>query len=117
MGDQRIVEQAIRKAQGLLRDDLPVSRSLPNAIMVERMRELIRSGEVRSALGSSSDTIFAFTLRGIRRALADQSRSDKVIVGELWAILDDPILDAALGIKKGFRPSISFQRPPRASPI
>ncbi len=117
MDDQRIIEQVIRKAQGLLRYDLAASRSLPNDLMVGQLRELIQSRELRSALGSSSDTIFAFALRGMRRVLADQSRSDRVIIGELWAILDDPILVAALGIKNSFRTSISFQRPPRPSSI
>jgi uncharacterized protein (DUF1778 family) len=61
-----------------------------------RLRELIRSQAIRSALERSSDTVLAFGLRAVEQVISDQSRTNRETINRLWDVLDDPHLNKAL---------------------
>ena len=71
---------------------------LPDGATVARVRELVQSPFIRSALLRSSDTFLAFVLREVEFVVADQSQTDRQIITRLWAVLDDPRLNEALGL-------------------
>jgi|SRR6516164_310998 hypothetical protein len=103
MNPDRVIESAIKAAQNLLRQNLPPMHNLPDAATVTRVRDLVRSPAVQSALGRSSDTFFAFALRAVEHMVANQSRSDRETISRLRDILDDPHLNQALGLPQNYR--------------
>jgi hypothetical protein len=74
MSPERLIVEAIKVAQDLLRQNLPPIHNLTDAATVLRLRELVHSPSIRSALDRSSDTLLAFALRAIERALCDHSQ-------------------------------------------
>src|SRR5438876_10272939 len=98
MSSDRVIVDAIKVAQDLLRQNLPPTHNLTDAGVVLRFRELVRSQAIRSALERSSDTVLAFALREVERVLFDQSRPHRETINRLWNIHDDPHLNHALGL-------------------
>src|SRR6266540_6950355 len=107
MKSDRVIESAIRAAQNLLSQNLPSTHKLPDAAAVARLRDLVRSPAVKSALLHSNDTFLAFVLRAVEFVLADQFRADCEIIDHLWDVLDDPQLNKALGLPQN---SLSFPK-------
>jgi hypothetical protein len=107
MSSDRIIVDAIKVAQDLLRQNLPPTHNLSDAATVMRFRELVRSQAVRSAL-DSSDTLLTFALRAVERVISDQSRTNRETINQLWDILDDPYLNKALGLPQNSR--MTFRR-------
>jgi hypothetical protein len=93
MHPDRVIADAIKAAQCLLwhRYDLP------DAMKVVRLRKLVRSPTVQSALQRSSDPLLPFTLRAVELVIADQSRTDCEMIRRLWPILNNPNLIQAVG--------------------
>jgi hypothetical protein len=87
MSADRLIDEAIKLAQDLLWQNLPPMHSLTDAATVLRFRELIHSPSIRSALDRSSDTLLAFALRAVERALCDHSRPHRETIDLLWDIL------------------------------
>ena len=108
MSSDRIIIDAIKVAQDLLRQNLPPTRNLTDAATVMRFRELVRSQAIRSALDRSSDTLLTFALREVERVVSDQSRTNRETINRLWDVLDDPHLNMALGIPQNSR---TFRNP------
>jgi hypothetical protein len=102
MNSDRVFEAAIRTAKNLLGQNLQRT-DLPDAATVIRLRELVHSPSIRSALLHSSDTLLAFALRAVEHVVADQSQTDREIITRLWDVLDDPHLNRALGITQNSR--------------
>jgi hypothetical protein len=98
MSSDRVIVDAIKVAQDLLRQNLPPTHSLTDAATVMRFRELVHSQAIRAALERSSDTFPAFVLREVEHVVADQSKTNRQIITRLWDVLDDPHLNQALGI-------------------
>src|SRR5258708_30773088 len=98
MSSDRIIADGIKVAQDLLRQNLPPTRTLTDAAVVLRFRELVLSQAIRSALERSSDTVLAFALREEERVLCDQSRPHRETINRLWDILADPHLNQAFGL-------------------
>ena len=98
MNSDRVFEAAIRASKHLLWQNLRSTHDLPDAATVIRLRELIHSPSIQSALLHSSDTMLAFTLRAVEHVVADQSQTDREIIIRLWDVLDDPHLNQALGV-------------------
>jgi hypothetical protein len=98
MTPDRVIVEAIKVAQDLLRQNLPPMPNLTDAATVLRLRELVRSPSIRSALDRSSDTLLAFALRAVERALCDHSRPHRETIELLWDVLDEPHLNQALGL-------------------
>jgi len=99
-------------AQHLLRQNLHPMHNptdATDAATVLRLRELVHSSSTRSALDRSSDTLLAFALRAVERALCDHSRPHRETIDLLWDILDDPHLNNALGLPQNSR--MAFRRP------
>ena len=65
------------------------TNDLPDAATVIRLRELVHSPSIRSALLHSSDTLLAFALRAVEHLVADQSQTDREIITRLWDVLED----------------------------
>ena len=105
MSSDRIIIETIKVVQGLLCQNLPAVKKLSDDALVMRLRELVRSQAVRSALERSSDTLFAFALRAVERVISDQSRTNRDMINRLWDVLDDPHLSEALGSPRN-RPKI-----------
>ena len=103
MSSDRVIAGGIKVAQDLLRQNLPPTQNLTDAAVVVRFRELVRSQAIRSALERGSDTVLAFALREVERALCDQSRPHRETINRLWDILDDPHLSQALGRPRSSR--------------
>ena len=102
MNSDRVFEAAIRTAKTLLGQNLQRT-DLTDAATVIRLRELVHSPSLRSALLNSSDTLLAFVLRAVEHVVADQSQTDREIITRLWDVLDDPHLNRALGIAQNSR--------------
>ena len=98
MSSDRVIIDAIKMAQDLLSQNLAPTRNLTDAATVMRLRELIRSQAIRSALERSSDTVLAFGLRAVEQVISDQSRTNRETINRLWDVLDDPHLNQALGL-------------------
>jgi hypothetical protein len=94
---------AIRTAKNILWENIPPTHLLVAGITVRRIRELVHSPSVQSALERSSDTVLTFALRAVGQVVANQSQSDREIINRLWDILDDPYLSQAMGIAQNFR--------------
>ena len=90
-------------AQTFLSQNLPPAYNLPDAATATRVRELVHSPSIRSALERSSDTLLAFALRAVELVVADQSLTNRQIITRLWDVLDDPHLNQALGIPQNSR--------------
>jgi hypothetical protein len=103
MSSDRVILEAIKVAQELLRQNLPPTHNLTDAATVLRLRELIRSPSTRSALDRSSDTLLAFTLRSVERVLCDHSRPHRETINRLWDLLDEPHLNKTLGLPQNSR--------------
>jgi hypothetical protein len=103
MSSDRVIIDAIKVAQDLLRQNLPPTHNFTDAAAVLRFRELVRSQAIRSALERSSDTLLAFALREVERVVSDQSRTNRETINRLWDILDDPHLNQALGLPDSSR--------------
>jgi hypothetical protein len=103
MSSDRVIIDAIKVAQDLLRQNLPPTHNLTDAAAVLRFRELVRSQAIRSALERSSDTLLAFALREVERVVSDQSRTNRETINRLWDILDVPHLNQALGLPDSSR--------------
>src|SRR5262245_62214634 len=102
MDSDRVFEAAIRASKNLLWRNLQPTQ-LPDAATVLRLRELVHSPSIRSALLHSSDTLLVFALRAVEHVIVDESQSDREIITRLWDILDDPHLNRALGITQNSR--------------
>src|SRR5262249_6665359 len=109
MNSDREIADAIKAAQRLLWH----TYDLPDAMKVVRLRQFVRSPTVQSALQLSSDTLLAFTLRAVELVIADQSRSNRELIGLLSDILlDDPqLIQAMLPQTSPFGPSWLSARP------
>jgi hypothetical protein len=103
MNSDRVIEAALSTAKNLLWQNLRPTHNLPDAATVTRIRELVHSPSVRSALQSSSDTFPAFALRAVEFAAADQLLTDRQIITRLWDVLDDANLNQALEIPQNSR--------------
>jgi hypothetical protein len=103
MNSNRVFEAAIRALKNLLWQNLLPTHNLPDTAIVMRIRELVHSPSIQSALHRSSDTFLAFTLRAVEYVVADQSQADREIITRLWDVLDDPHLNQALGIPQNSR--------------
>jgi hypothetical protein len=103
MSSDHAIVDAIKVARTLLSQNLPPASNLPDAATVTRVRELVHSPSIRSALERSSDTLLAFALRAVERVVADQSLTNRQIITRLWDVLDDPHLNQALGIPQNSR--------------
>src|SRR5262249_1352616 len=81
MNSDRVIADAIKAAQRLLwhRYDLP------DATKIVRLRKFFRSPAVQSALQNSGDTLLVSTLRAVELVVADQSRTDREMIGRLPA--------------------------------
>jgi hypothetical protein len=109
MSPDRLIVEAIKVAQDLLRQNLSPMHNLTDAGTVLRLRELVHSPSIRSALDRSSDTLLAFALRAVERALCSHSRPHRETIDLVWDILDDPHLNKALGLPQNSR--MAFRRP------
>jgi hypothetical protein len=74
MNSDRGIVEALKVAQVLLCQNLPPKHNLTDAATVLRLRELIGSPSVRSALERSSDALTTFALRAVERVLSVASR-------------------------------------------
>jgi hypothetical protein len=109
MSPDRVIVDAIKVAQDFLRQNLPPAHALTDAATVMRFRELVRSPAIQSALERSSDSLLAFALRAVERVVGDQSRTNRETINRLWAVLDDPHVNKALGVQN----SITFGQYPK----
>ena len=103
MNTDRVVEAAIRTAKNILWENIPPTHHLVAGITVRRIRELVHSPSVQSALERSSDTVLKFALRAVGQVVANQSQTDREAVDRLWAIIDDPHLSQAMGVPPNSR--------------
>jgi hypothetical protein len=99
-----LLTKALRAAQDIMRDSLGRSR----ALAILKLRELLWSAEITTALAASSDNCSAFAIRASRTVLADPAAWPDETLAALWSILDDPALDAAPGLPR--RPRTGHHR-------
>jgi hypothetical protein len=102
LNSDRVIESAIRAAKNLLWRNLPPN-NVPDAATAARVRELVHSPSIQSALHSGSDTFLAFALREVEFVVADRSITDRQIIIRLWDVLDARHLNQALGITQRSR--------------
>jgi hypothetical protein len=90
------LDDTVRIAQDILWDALPPGAVRAAAVL--KLRDLLWSTQTSRALAMSSDNCLAFAVRESRMALADTATWPDKTLSLLWMILDDPALNAALGI-------------------
>jgi hypothetical protein len=88
MSSDRIIVDALKLAHSLTWHNL---RPETDAATVLRLRELVHSPSVRSALERGSDTLPAFALREVASVLSDQSQTHGQTIARIRNILDEPI--------------------------
>jgi hypothetical protein len=88
MSSNEVIIDALRLAHGLVWQNL---RPANDADTVLRLREIVHSPSVRSALDHGSDNLPAFALRDIARVLSDQSQTHGAIIARIRNVLDQPI--------------------------
>jgi hypothetical protein len=120
MNSDRVIECAIRAAKNLLWQNLPPTHTLPDGATVARVRELVNSPSIQSALQCGSDTFLAFVLREVQFVIADRSLTDRQILARLWDVLD-PTRTARIGAhRRNSSPAqleaLSQSRPSRSPP-
>jgi hypothetical protein len=102
------IVDALKLAHSLVWEN---TRPTTESDTVLQLRDLIHSSFVRSALERSSDSLPAFALREVARALTDQSQTPGGTIARIRNVLDDPQLNALLGFpQKGW---IRFRPGPR----
>jgi hypothetical protein len=113
MNSDRVFADAIKAAQRLLWH----TYDLADTMKVVRLRKLVRSPTVQSAMQRCSDTLLAFTLRAVERVIADQSQTDREMIRRLWDILlNNPHLIQAAGPQNSpFGPTWLSVRPAPAA--
>jgi hypothetical protein len=96
MNCDRVIADAIKAAQRLMwhRYDLP------DGMKVVRLRKLVRSPTVQSALQCNSNALLPSTLRAVELVIADHSRTDGEMISRLGDILNNPQLIQAVGPQK-----------------
>src|SRR5262249_56100321 len=97
MNSDRVFEAAIRASKNLLWQNLQPTQ-LPDAATVLRLRELVHSPSIRSALLHSSDTLLAFALRAVEHVVADRSKTDRELITQLSHVLYVPHFTPSLVI-------------------
>jgi hypothetical protein len=109
MKSNRVVEQAVRKAQVILWANSP---RLSDDEAVKRIRAVVLTPAVQKACQDGSDTVPAFALRGVLRVLSDQPEPARVTIGRLGDILHEPDLNRVLGLSS--RPGLNLwlKKPP-----
>jgi hypothetical protein len=99
----RVIQQALREAQGILRANLPPARNLPDDQAVKSLRAIVRTPQVREALERGNDTALCFALRAVNRILSDEGQPDRATINQLWGVLDEPELKRALGVQRNMK--------------
>lgn len=100
----RIVEDTLREAITILWDSLPPDHRRADAVI--RLKKLLGTRKLKSALAKSSDTLFSFTVREANKIVGDRRAWPDKIISELWTVLDDPHLIDALGIPRNAAPKL-----------
>jgi hypothetical protein len=94
MTSDRIIVEALKLAHRLLCPN-PHLRGTGTVL---RLREVVHSPSVRSALERGSDSLPAFALRETARVLSDFSQTPGETIVRIRHVLDDPHLRDALGL-------------------
>jgi hypothetical protein len=102
MNSDRAVVYTLRLAHSLLCQNLPPAH-LTDGGTVSRLREVVHSPSVRSALERGSDTLPAFALREVVRVLSDHSQTYGETIVRIRNVLDEPHLHEALGLRQNPR--------------
>jgi hypothetical protein len=76
---------------------------LTDIAKVLRLREVVHSPSVLSGLERGSDSLPAFALREVARALSDFSQTPGQTMVRIQNVLDDPHLHDALGLRQNRR--------------
>jgi len=91
MSSDRVIAQALKLARNLSCQNLR-SAHLTDAAVVLRLREVVHSPSVRSALELDSDTFPAFGLREVARVLSHHSQIHGETIVRIRNVLHDPHL-------------------------
>ena len=100
----RLIERALRDAQGILRANLPPAKNLPDRQAVQSLRAILRTPQVREVLERGHDAALCFVLRAVNRILSD-NQPDRTTINRLWDVLDEPEFNRILrGLQKMKKP-------------
>jgi hypothetical protein len=99
MTSDRIIVDALKLAHSLLCQN-PYLRDTGTVL---RLREVVHSPSVRSALERGSDSLPAFALREIARVLSDFSQTPGETIVPIQNVLDEPHLNEALSLSQNRR--------------
>jgi hypothetical protein len=108
----RVIEQAVRKAQDMLWANLPPTHRIPDDDVVASVRALVAQPDVKQALERGNDVVCAFALRAVDRVVSDIAQPSRATINQLWDILDQPDLNHALGAKQNSRMNFWLKKPP-----
>ena len=98
-----LIERTLRKAQGILRANLPPAKNLPDNQAVQSLRAIVRTPQVREVLERGNDTALCFVLRAVNRILSNDDQPDRAKINRLWDVLDEPEFNRALGVKQNVK--------------
>ena len=98
-----LIERTLRKAQGILRGNLPPAKNLPDNQAVQSLRAIVRTPQVREVLELGNDTALCFALRAVNRILSNDDQPDRTTINRLWNVLDEPELKRAMGVQQNMK--------------
>ena len=97
MNSDGLIIDALRLAHGLLWQSLGPATE---AGTVLRLRELLHSASIRSAMERGSDSVPAFALREVARVLSDYLQTHGETIAQIRNVLDEPHLKEALDLPR-----------------
>jgi hypothetical protein len=98
-----LIERTLRKAQGILRANLPPAKNLPDNQAVQSLRAIVRTPQVQEVLERGNDTALCFVLRAVNRILSDDDQPDRTKINRLLDVLDEPKFNRALGVRQNMK--------------
>jgi hypothetical protein len=85
----RVIEEALRDLQDLLRTTLNIKRPVPYSRVVTCLQTIVAIPSVQDAIKHGSDTAPSFVLRAMNRVLKDRNLPPETTIVLMWDIVLD----------------------------
>jgi hypothetical protein len=84
-----LIEFLLKKVGEILCDARGPHRKISDELAVKTIRALITPPRAQTAFDQANDTVQAFVMRSVNRALLSDSKTPRVLVNELQGIMSD----------------------------
>jgi hypothetical protein len=104
----RIVRRALTQMQDALWANIPPTHNRSYAETIERIRRIVLSEEVHRALRCADEPVSVAYVDTIRAIVFSRAKP-RTLVEELWAVLEQPMLNKVLGRRQKGPMTISYE--------